>query len=85
MAVEDGCTTHDFQVGQTGQTVQPRLYVAIGISGAIQHITGMQGSEVIVAVNKDPKAKIFNYADLGVVGDIETVIPALTKALEVQA
>ena len=85
MAVEDGCTTHDFQVGQTGQTVQPRLYVAIGISGAIQHITGMQSSEVIVAINKDPKAKIFNYADLGVVGDIETVIPALTKALEVQA
>jgi electron transfer flavoprotein alpha subunit len=85
MAVEDGCTTHDFQVGQTGQTVQPRLYVAIGISGAIQHITGMQGSDVVVAINKDPKAKIFDYADLGVVGDIETVIPALTKALEVQA
>ena len=85
MAVEDGCTTHDFQVGQTGQTVQPRLYVAIGISGAIQHITGMQGSDVIVAINKDPKAKIFDYADLGVVGDIETVIPALTRALEVQA
>ena len=85
MAVEDGCTTHDFQVGQTGQTVQPRLYFAIGISGAIQHITGMQSSEIIVAVNKDPKAKIFDYADLGVVGDIETVIPALTKALEVQA
>jgi electron transfer flavoprotein alpha subunit len=85
MAVEDGCTTHDFQVGQTGQTVQPRLYLAIGISGAIQHITGMQSSEVIVAINKDPKAKIFNYADFGVVGDIETVLPALTQALEVQA
>jgi electron transfer flavoprotein alpha subunit len=85
MAVEDGCTTHDFQVGQTGQTVQPRLYVAIGISGAIQHVTGMQSSDVIVAINKDPKAKIFDYADFGVVGDIETVIPALTKALEVAA
>ncbi|MEA2027244.1 MAG: FAD-binding protein [Chloroflexota bacterium] len=85
MAVEDGCTTHDYQVGQTGQTVQPRLYVAIGISGAIQHITGMQSSEVIVAVNKDPRAKIFNYADLGVIGDIETVIPEFTRALEVQA
>ena len=85
MAVEDGCTTHDFQVGQTGQTVQPRLYLAIGISGAIQHVTGMQSSDVIVAINKDPKAKIFDYADLGVVGDIETVIPALTKALEVPA
>ena len=85
MAVEDGCTTHDYQVGQTSLTVQPRLYVAVGISGAIQHITGMQSSEVIVAINKDPKAKIFNYADLGVIGDIETVIPELTRALEVQA
>ena len=85
MAVEDGCTTHDYQVGQTGQTVQPRLYVAIGISGAIQHITGMQSSQVIVAVNKDPKARIFDYADLGIVGDIETVIPQLTRALEAQA
>ena len=55
MAVEDGFTTHDYQVGQTGQTVQPRLYVAIGISGAVQHITGMQGSEIVVAINKDPE------------------------------
>lgn len=85
MAVEDGCTTHDYQVGQTGQTVQPRLYVAIGISGAIQHITGMQSSQVIVAINKDPKARIFDYADLGIVGDIETIVPQLTHALEVQA
>ncbi len=80
MAVEDGFTTHDYQVGQTGQTVQPRLYVAVGISGAVQHITGMQGSEIVVAINKDPKARIFNYADFGVVGDIETVIPALVRA-----
>jgi len=85
MAVEDGCTTHDYQVGQTGQTVQPLLYVAVGISGAIQHITGMQSSEVIVAINKDPRAKIFDYADLGVIGDIETVIPELTRALEAHA
>jgi electron transfer flavoprotein alpha subunit len=82
MAVEDGFTTHDFQVGQTGQTVQPRLYVAIGISGAVQHITGMQGSEIVVAINKDPKARIFNYADFGVVGDIETVVPELIRATE---
>ena len=82
MAVEDGFTTHDYQVGQTGQTVQPRLYVAIGISGAIQHITGMQGSEIVVAINKDPKARIFNYADFGVVGDIETVVPDLIRATE---
>jgi electron transfer flavoprotein alpha subunit len=80
MAVEDGFTTHDYQVGQTGQTVQPRLYVAIGISGAVQHITGMQGSEIVVAINKDPKARIFNYADFGIVGDIETVVPELVRA-----
>jgi electron transfer flavoprotein alpha subunit len=82
MAVEDGFTTHDYQVGQTGQTVQPRLYVAIGISGAVQHITGMQGSEIVVAINKDPKARIFNYADFGVVGDIESVVPELVRATE---
>ena len=85
MAVEDGFTTHDYQVGQTGQTVQPRLYVAIGISGAVQHITGMQGSEIVVAINKDPKARIFNYADFGVVGDIETVVPDLVRATEGRA
>jgi electron transfer flavoprotein alpha subunit len=85
MAVEDGFTTHDYQVGQTGQTVQPRLYVAIGISGAVQHITGMQGSEIIVAINKDPKARIFNYADFGIVGDIETVVPELIRATEARA
>ena len=85
MAVEDGFTTHDYQVGQTGQTVQPKLYVAIGISGAVQHITGMQGSEIIVAINKDPRARIFNYADFGVVGDIETVVPELIRATEGRA
>ena len=81
IAVEDGFATHDRQVGQTGTTVQPRLYLAIGISGAVQHISGMQGSEIIVAINKDPKARIFNYADVGLVGDIETVIPGLLREL----
>jgi electron transfer flavoprotein alpha subunit len=82
IAVEDGFTTHDHQVGQTGTTVQPKLYLAIGISGAVQHISGMQGSEIIVAINKDPKARIFNHADFGMVGDIETIVPGLTRELE---
>ena len=79
-AVEDGYTTHDYQVGQTGQTVAPRLYVAIGISGAVQHVSGMQMSDTVVAINKDPRARIFNYADFGVVGDLETVVPQLVRA-----
>ncbi len=82
MAVEDGFASHDHQVGLTGQTVQPRLYVAVGISGAVQHISGMQGSRLVIAINKDPRARIFDYADLGIVGSIETVVPELVHCLE---
>ncbi|HEY4753116.1 MAG TPA: electron transfer flavoprotein subunit alpha/FixB family protein, partial [Candidatus Limnocylindrales bacterium] len=81
-AVEDGFTTHDYQVGQTGQTVAPKLYVAIGISGAVQHVSGMQMSDTVIAINKDPRARIFHYADFGIVGDLETVVPQLTRAAQ---
>ncbi len=81
-AVEDGFRTHDYQVGQTGQTVAPKLYVAVGISGAVQHVSGMQMSDTVIAINKDPRARIFNYADFGIVGDLETVVPQLTRAAQ---